>query len=199
MVFPKWAKSIISNHLDWTESTVPGEICSQNKAMQIECDDNCRGGAGCSNKSIQRYKVKKVKKKRVGKGFGLFADEDIPIGEYVIEYIGKIVNKDPKNEYGLKYKDFPLWVDGSKTNALAKRINHSCNPNCANHMWAIKGMPRLCFFANRNIFKGQELTFSYGWTLPKKDLKRKGTVCLCGAKSCSGTIEKCVEISKKVS
>ena len=67
LVFPKWANSIISNHLDWTESTVPGEICSQNKAMQIECDDNCRGGAGCSNKSIQRYKVKKVKKKRVGK------------------------------------------------------------------------------------------------------------------------------------
>jgi len=101
MVFPKWAKSIISNNLDWSESTVPGEICLQNKAMQIECDDNCRGGAGCSNKSIQRYKVKKVKKKRVGKGLGLFADEDIPIGEYVIEYIGKIVNKDPKNEYGM--------------------------------------------------------------------------------------------------
>ena len=190
MVFPKWAKSIISNHLDWTESTVPGEICSQNKAMHIECDDNCRGGARCSNKRIQRCKVKKVKKKRVEKGFGLFADEDIQKGEYVIEYIGKIMNKDPENEYGMKYKDFCLWVDGSKKNALAKRINHSCDPNCANHMWAVKGMPRLCFFANRNIVKGQELTFSYGWTLPKKDLKRKGTVCLCGAKSCSGTIEK---------
>ena len=190
MVFPKWAKSIISNHLDWTESTVPGEICSQNKAMHIECDDNCRGGARCSNKRIQRCKVKKVKKKRVEKGFGLFADEDIQKGEYVIEYIGKIMNRDPENEYGMKYKDFCLWVDGSKKNALAKRINHSCDPNCANHMWAVKGMPRLCFFANRNIVKGQELTFSYGWTLPKKDLKRKGTVCLCGAKSCSGTIEK---------
>mgnify|MGYP006181178015 FL=1 len=190
MVFPKWAKSIISNHLDWTESTVPGEICSQNKAMHIECDDNCRGEARCSNKRIQRCKVKKVKKKRVEKGFGLFADEDIQKGEYVIEYIGKIMNKDPENEYGMKYKDFCLWVDGSKKNALAKRINHSCDPNCANHMWAVKGMPRLCFFANRNIVKGQELTFSYGWTLPKKDLKRKGTVCLCGAKSCSGTIEK---------
>ena len=52
MVFPKWAKSKISNHLDWTESAVPGENSSQNKAMHIECDDNCRGGAGCSNKRI---------------------------------------------------------------------------------------------------------------------------------------------------
>ncbi len=48
------------------------------------------------------------------KGFGLFADEDIQKGEYVIEYNGKIVNKDPKNEYGMKYKDFHLWVNGSK-------------------------------------------------------------------------------------
>jgi hypothetical protein len=31
MVFPKKVKSIISNNLDWTESTVPGEICWQNK------------------------------------------------------------------------------------------------------------------------------------------------------------------------
>ncbi len=65
----------------------------KNKAMHIECDDNCRVGAGCSNKRIQRYKVKKVMKKRVEFGFGLFADEDIQKGEYVIKYIGKIVNK----------------------------------------------------------------------------------------------------------
>jgi len=94
-----------------------------------------------------------VKKKRVGKGVGLFADEDIQKGEYVIEYIGKIVNKDPENEYGMKYKDFHLWVDGSKKNALAKRINHSCDPNCANHMWAINGMPRLCFLRTGTSLK----------------------------------------------
>jgi hypothetical protein len=50
MVFPKMAKSIISNDLDWMESTVPGEICWQNKAMQIECDENCQGGGGGYNK-----------------------------------------------------------------------------------------------------------------------------------------------------
>ncbi|KAL3817215.1 hypothetical protein ACHAXA_001707 [Cyclostephanos tholiformis] len=80
--------------------------------MHIECDDNCRGGAGCSNKRIQRCKVKKVKKKRVEKGFGLFADEDIQKGEYVIKYIGKIVNKDPENEYGMKYNDFIFGLMG---------------------------------------------------------------------------------------
>ncbi len=153
MVFPKFAKCIVSNHLDRMESTVPGEICWQNKAMQIECDDNCQGGGGCYNKRIQRCKVKKVRKKRVGKGYGLFADEDIQKGEYVIKYIGKIVNKNPDNKYGMKYKDFDLWVDGSKTNALAKRMNHSCDPNCVDDMWAIKRMPRLCFLRKGKLLK----------------------------------------------
>ncbi len=153
MVFPKKAKSIISNNLDWTESTVPGEICWQNKAMQIECDENCQDRGGCYNKRIQKCKVKKGRKKRGKKGFGLFADEDIQKGEYVIEYVGKIVYKDPDNKYGMKYKDFDLWVDGSKTKALAKCMNHSCNPNSVNDLWAVKGMPRLCFFANRKIVK----------------------------------------------
>jgi SET domain-containing protein len=99
----------------------------------------------------------------------------------------------------MKYKDFDLWVDVSKTNTLAKLMNHSCDPNCVNEMWAIKRMPRLCFFANRNILKGQELTFSYGWTLPEVDLERKGTVCLCGANSCNGTFEKGVKISYQFS
>ncbi len=92
-----------------------------------------------------------MRKKRGEKGFGLFADEDIKKGEYMIEYIGKIVYKDPDNKYGMKYKYFDLWVDASKTKALAKCMNHSCNSNCVNNMWAVKGIPPLCFFANRKI------------------------------------------------
>jgi SET domain-containing protein len=94
----------------------------------------------------------------------------------------------------MKYKGFDLWVNPTKTSGLAKFMNHSCNPNCVNQMWAVQGIPQLCFFAKRKILKGQELTFSYGWTLPKEDLKQKGTVCLCGAKSCNGTIEKGVVV-----
>ncbi len=70
-----------------------------------------------------------------------FADEDIQKGEYIIKYTGKIVYKDPNNKYTMKYKDFDLWVNASKTNTLAKLVNHSCNPNCINKMWGIKGMP----------------------------------------------------------
>jgi hypothetical protein len=42
--------------------------------------------------------------------------------------------EDPNNKYGMKYKDFDLWVDASKTKALTKFMNHSCDPNCVNDM-----------------------------------------------------------------
>jgi SET domain-containing protein len=139
--------------------------------MEIECEDDCcQGGEGYSNKRIQKGKVNQVRKEREEKGFGLFADEDIQKGENIIEYTGKNVYKDLDNKYTMMYKDFNLWVDASKMNTLAKLVNHSCGPNCVNEMWAVKGMPRLCFFSNRNILKGQELTFGYGWTLLEADL-----------------------------
>ena len=36
-----------------------------------------------------------------GKGYGLIALEDIKKDDFIINYIGKIVYKDPKNEYGM--------------------------------------------------------------------------------------------------
>ncbi len=192
--FPKMARNIILNNKNWMESTVPSVNCRENQSSQIECGEDCKGGEGCSNKRIEKCEVKKVRKERGEKGFSLFADEDIQKGEYVIKYTEKIVYKDPNNKYTMKYKGFDLWVDPTKTSGLAKFMNHSCGSNCVNQMWAVQGIAQLCFFAKRKILKGQELTFSYGWTLPKEDLKQKGTVCLCGAKSCNGTIEKGVVV-----
>ncbi len=40
-----------------------------------------------------------MRKERGEKGFSLFADGDIQKGEYMIKYTGKIVYKDPNNEY----------------------------------------------------------------------------------------------------
>jgi hypothetical protein len=191
MYFSKSVRKIINKNQWWSDSPQPSVECTTNEAMQIECVDGCNGGENCNNKKIQRCEVKMVSKKKLGeKGFGLFADEDISKGEYVIEYIGKIVQKDPGNEYTMKYKEFNLWNDARKSKSLAKFINHSCNPNCVNEMWAVKGIPRLCFFAKRNIHQGEEITFSYGWTLPAVDLSQGlGTTCLCRDDSCLGTIE----------
>ncbi len=59
----------------------------------------------------------------------------------MIEYTGYIVLNDPNNKYTMMFKEFNLWVDASKSDTLTKFINLSCNPNCVNKMWAVKGMP----------------------------------------------------------
>ncbi len=111
--------------------------------------------------------------------------EDIKKDDFIIEYIGKVVCKDPMNNYSMQFKGMKLWIDPSEMEtATAKFMNHSCIPSCVNKMWGIKGMPRLCFFANEKIKSGEELTFNYGWELPvtgKLDLKERGTECLCKA------------------
>ena len=194
MEFGKKASKIISENKEWTDNVVSTELCSENISMNVECDENCKGGEECVNKKIQKYEWKKVKRKKTkGKGYGLIALEDIEKDDFIVEYIGKVVCKNPENDYAMQYKGMELYIDPSKmVNAPGKYMNH-CIPNCRNEMWGVKGMPRLCFFANRKINKGEELTFNYGWELlvtGKTDLKRRGTECKCGAENCHGIIER---------
>ncbi len=80
-------------------NVVSTEICRENRSAKIECEESCQGGEGCVNKRIQKFDWKKVEKReRKGKGYGLIALEDIKKDDFIIEYIGKIVYKDPKNE-----------------------------------------------------------------------------------------------------
>jgi SET domain-containing protein len=102
------------------------------------------------------------KEEKKGKGYGLIAMEDIEKDDFIIKYMGDIVYEDPMNEYRMRSKGMNLWINASRKETLSKYMNHSCIPNCVNEMWGVKGMPRLCFFANRNIKSGEELTFNYG-------------------------------------
>ena len=52
----------------------------------------------CSNKRIQRALWKKVESKVTqGCGNGLFTMEDLKKGDFIIEYVGKIVYEDLDN------------------------------------------------------------------------------------------------------
>ena len=85
--------------------------------------------------------------------------EDVRKGDYIIEYVGKIVDKRPKSIYGMRFTDMNVWIDGTKTESPAKFVNHSCEPNCTLEQWAVDGLPRMCFFAIEDIKSGDELTF----------------------------------------
>ena len=73
-------------------------------------------------------------------------------------------------------------IDGSVSYNKAKYINHSCNPNCEvdiinNQIW---------ISSIKNIKKGDELSYDYGYEFDKDDYKDH--VCKCGSKICIGFI-----------
>ncbi len=112
---------------------------------------------------MQKQKSKKCLWKKVevrhtkdGKGSGLFAMEDIEKDDYVIEYVGKIEYKRRENNYMMKINGMNLWIDGDRNGGPARYMNHSCNPNCELVQWGVDGLPRMCFFAKKNIKIGME-------------------------------------------
>jgi SET domain-containing protein len=148
----------------------------------------------CPNKRIQTGLWKKVETKDTqGSGNGLFAMEDVKKGDYIIEYVGRIVYEEQDNVYGMRISDMDLWIDPTSTGCPAKYMNHSCEPNCNLEQWAVDGLPRMCFFAIEDIKSGEELTFDYNWELKavSKDMfEKSATKCKCGKLTCHIYIER---------
>ena len=134
-------------------------------------------------------KLYKVKKSNIDNK-GLYAAHNIKAGTKIIYYKGKLITK-KETERNPKYdneKAIYLFnvnsrydMDGDFEYNTARLINHSCNPNCE---VAGKGL-KLWIFALRDIKKGEELSYDYGFGF---DENYKDYVCKCGAKNCCGYI-----------
>ncbi len=127
---------------------------------------------------------------------GMFARRAIASGERIIEYLGEKITKAESNRRGLARHEtaqqdgsasvyiFELNkrydIDGDVPWNPAKYANHSCEPNC--EVENIRG--RLWMIALRDIEKGEELTYDYGYDL-EHFLEHP---CRCGAPSCVGYI-----------
>jgi hypothetical protein len=103
----------------------------------------------------------KLKVKRGISGKGLFAEEDIPKGVCLIEYIGKVVPE--KEQYTIKSKYlFGIGKDGMINGNIpentAKYINHSCRPNCE----IDEHKKRIYVFSIKKIKAGDEINYDYG-------------------------------------
>ena len=165
-----------------------------NYAMQVECI-HCN--PHCTNKRIQSNKVADIVVKDAhGKGYGLFANEDLREGAYIREYVGEIVTLEElirrrermgqaEHLYAMEIKK-ETYIDSTRVGSISRYINHSCEPNCSAEVWVVKNRLRVAITALTDITKGQELSFDYCWE-PLKG--RELTKCLCGAPSCRGTIE----------
>lgn len=119
---------------------------------------------------------KKLKVKRSSAGLGLFTDEPIKKGEFVIEYIGKMLTREQADRKGGKYLfevSSRRTVDGSGRDNTARYINHSCKPNC--EVDIKKG--RIFIYAIKNIKVGDELSYDYGKEYVDEYIKPYGCKC----------------------
>lgn len=119
------------------------------------------------------YKLKVARSKT---GRGLFAQEDIPRGACIIEYIGRPLSLEEmardEGKYYFWVSDFAM-IDGNIKENTARYINHSCAPNCE-----VDGPDgRIFVMARKNIKAGEELTYDYGDEYFNKHIKLRG--CLC--------------------
>lgn len=110
-------------------------------------------------------------------GLGLFTDEPIGRGEFVIEYHGPVLTSKEADAKGGKYlfeTSRNRTIDGSARSNAARYINHSCKPNC--EIDILRG--RIYVFSKRGIKAGEELTYDYGKEYFDDYIKPYGCRCL---------------------
>mgnify|MGYP001438881151 FL=1 len=140
----------------------------------------------------------KVKSSKIH-GHGVFATQNIKKNQKIIQYIGEKVTRSEGNKRSEKrIKKFlnsnrtgsvyifelnrHYDIDGSPLYNKARYINHSCNPNCEVD---IKN-GEIWISSIKNIKKGSELFYDYGYSFDKQDYKDH--ICKCGSKNCIGYI-----------
>lgn len=101
-------------------------------------------------------------------GYGVFADRNIKKGEYVGEFVGEIRRTAfwlKQNTYSVFYPN-QAWqsfcVDGSVEGNEMRFSNHSYLPNLNTVVAAENGLIHSIFLAEKDISKGEQLTWNYG-------------------------------------
>lgn len=169
-----------------------------NRLTLIECVDAlCEStcGKNCQNQRFQKRQYAPVKIfKTEMKGFGVLADADLESNQFIYEYIGEVIDEEEfrdrlidYDEQHLKHFYFMMlqngeFIDATKKGALARFINHSCNPNAYVNKWVVNGKLKMGIFSKRKILKGEEITFDY-------NVDRYGATaqkCYCGEPNCIG-------------
>lgn len=150
-----------------------------------------------SNKCHNKYFDRKIKhefvKFFVNKeiGYGLYTKNLIECGEFVMEYVGEVIDAEEQERREKKYKNQKkqhryfidyfngIVIDSCIYGNLSRFINHSCEPNVESQQWTVNGKIRIGIFAIKTINKGEELSMKY-----LKDLEQN---CCC---------KKCIAINE---
>ncbi|XP_076282492.1 nuclear receptor binding SET domain protein isoform X2 [Lasioglossum baleicum] len=181
----------------WDIPCAPGTDCL-NRILLVECSPGiCPAGVKCNNQAFVRRQYPAMEPfHTAARGWGLRSLEHIKAGQFVIEYVGEVIDeaeykrrlhrkKELKNEnfYFLTI-DNNRMIDAEPKGNLSRFMNHSCSPNCETQKWTVNGDTRIGLFALCDIEPGEELTFNYNLACDGETRKP----CLCGAPNCSGFI-----------
>ncbi|XP_068647220.1 histone-lysine N-methyltransferase ASHH2 [Aristolochia californica] len=175
-----------------------GDECL-NRMLNIECvQGTCPCGDLCSNQQFQKHKYAKLVWFRSGKkGYGLRLLENVSRGNFLIEYVGEVLDL---HNYEARQRDYAsrgqkhfyfMTLNGSEIidacakGNLGRFINHSCEPNCRTEKWMVNGEVCIGLFALRDIKKGEEVTFDYNYVRVFGAAAKK---CHCGSSECQGYI-----------
>lgn len=181
----------------------------------FECNSNCKCRQclkSCSNSLITQNLTPSLELvKTEMKGWAVRAGQNIKIAAFISEYIGEIISLSEARRREVIYRArkkgnylliFREWlssynkvlctaIDATNLGNISRFYNHSCDPNIG--VFAVRVdniLPRVCFFALRDIEKGEELCFSY--TSLKNGVDKEEPLpkelemvrCYCGAINC---------------
>lgn len=186
------------------------------RLLLTECNPEvCPAGKRCNNQRFgKREYPPLVPFKTQGRGWGLKTLAPIQKGQFIIEYVGEIIDE---HEYKRRIKKmheqkeenfYFLTIDKDRmldagpkgimvvmllilyikcyfvSGNAARFMNHSCQPNCETQKWTVDGDTRVGLFALEDIPANTELTFNYNLECSGKEKK----ICRCNAPNCSGFI-----------
>jgi len=119
-------------------------------------------------------------------GRGGFAKTVIPLGTPLLEYVGEKIDKqesarrcEQNNVFIFSLND-QLDLDGNVPWNPARYVNHSCSPTSEAQLVD----DRIWLVALRDLARGDEITFNYGFDL----VNYRDYPCQCGSPNCVGFI-----------
>ncbi|XP_047332487.1 histone-lysine N-methyltransferase SUVR3 [Impatiens glandulifera] len=178
-----------------------------------ECGPSCGCNRNeCGNRLTQTGVSVLLKiVKQIRKGWSLHSRQFIHKGQFVCEYAGELLTTKEARRRQENYDELAsksqfsaallvirehlpsgkacmrINIDATRIGNVGRFINHSCDGgNLSTVIVRCSGalLPRLCFFASRDIQEDEELSFSYGETR----IRSNGLSCFCGSSCCSGTL-----------
>ncbi|KAK4466045.1 hypothetical protein QBC42DRAFT_156277, partial [Cladorrhinum samala] len=110
--------------------------------------------------------------RETGKGAFLLAGNTIQAGDWIGEYLGRIL---PAGSARANTSDYVYKLDGLLNSRMrqvdvdaaaegnwTRFLNHCCRPNCASAEIYVGKVRLTAFYALRQISAGEELTINYG-------------------------------------